>query len=199
MNDEASLLRRWKGGDRQAAEALIERVMPRLHRFFANKVEAAHVEELTQRTLLGCLDKRERIRETPGFVPYMLGVARYQLLQHFRQQGRTQLDPLRDSVEQLVDSGRMSSMIERGQDRHHLLMSLRRLPIDLQLTLELYYWEDLPLSEVALATDVPLGTVKSRLGRAKTKLREVLDQLPLSKPASVASTADLDGWARKLR
>ena len=197
--DEATLLERWKAGDREAGQALIERAMPRLHRFFANKVEAADLEELTQQTLLGCLDRVEHIRPSPGFLPYMMGVARNQLLRHFRQRGRSGADPLRDSVHELVDARRLSGAIGARQDRHYLLQSLRRLPIDLQVTLELYYWEDLSLAEVAAATEVPLGTVKSRLGRAKQTLRSFLAELPLSEPARQASTRDLDAWARSLR
>ena len=197
--DEAVLLQRWKSGDREAGQALIERAMPRLHRFFANKVEATDLEELTQKTLLGCLDRVEHIRPSPGFIPYMLGVARHQLLRHFRERSRGRPDPLRDSVHELVDARRLSGAIGAQQDRYYLLQSLRRLPIDLQLTLELYYWEDLSLAEVAAATEVPLGTVKSRLARAKQALRNVLAELPLSEPARRASTRDLDAWAKSLR
>lgn len=197
--DEAALLQRWKAGDREAGQALIERAMPRLHRFFANKVEAADLEELTQKTLLGCLDRVEHIRPSPGFVAYMMGVARHQLFRHFRQRGPGRPDPLRDSVHELVDARRLSAAIGAQQDRYYLLQSLRRLPIDLQLTLELYYWEDLSLAEVAAATEVPLGTVKSRLGRAKQTLRGILAELPLSEPARRASTSDLDAWAKTFR
>jgi DNA-directed RNA polymerase specialized sigma24 family protein len=40
---------------------------------------------------------------------------------------------------------------------------MRHLPVDLQVILELHYWEDLPGPELSEALDVPLGTAKSRL------------------------------------
>jgi RNA polymerase sigma-70 factor (ECF subfamily) len=132
-------------------------------------------------------------------LPYLLGIARKQLLMHFRRLKRTPPDPLRDSVHGLVDVQRPSGAIAAAQDRHYLLMALRRLPIDLQIVLELYYWEDLSLAGVASVIDVPLGTVKSRLGRAKDALRKHLAELPLSEGAATASRTALDQWARGLR
>jgi RNA polymerase sigma-70 factor (ECF subfamily) len=48
------------------------------------------------------------------------------------------------------------------------------LPFDFQMVVKLYYWHDLTMEEVAAATGVSVGTVKSRLSRARTRLSGVL-------------------------
>ena len=46
-------------------------------------------------------------------------------------------------------------------------------------TLLLFVWEDLSYEEIATALDIPIGTVRSRLHRARTKVREQLtDHIP---------------------
>lgn len=55
--------------------------------------------------------------------------------------------------------------------------ALRRIPVELQIALELHYWEGLSASEFADVLDIPLGTVKTRLRRAKQRLRAELVEL----------------------
>jgi RNA polymerase sigma-70 factor (ECF subfamily) len=50
------------------------------------------------------------------------------------------------------------------------------LPLDQQLVVVLRFWRDLPLEEIAVRLDVPLGTVKSRLHYAMRRLRKELDR-----------------------
>ncbi|MEZ4372915.1 MAG: sigma-70 family RNA polymerase sigma factor [Polyangiaceae bacterium] len=49
---------------------------------------------------------------------------------------------------------------------NRLVEALQRLPLDLQMAIELYYWEELSVAELAEALEIPAGTVKSRLHRA---------------------------------
>jgi len=65
----------------------------------------------------------------------------------------------------------------RAQQRQ-LVQALQRLPVELQIALELYYWEELSIDEIAAAVEIPSGTVKSRLYRGRTLLREMIDNAP---------------------
>jgi RNA polymerase sigma-70 factor (ECF subfamily) len=84
-----------------------------------------------------------------------------------------------------------------------LLAALRRLPMDLQLTLELHYWEGLRVHEVAAVHDVAPGTVKSRMARAKEMLREHITALLAAHPGvgrlGELTPDDFDRWVRSLR
>jgi RNA polymerase sigma-70 factor (ECF subfamily) len=52
--------------------------------------------------------------------------------------------------------------------------------VDLQLAVELHYWEDMPLGELAEVLGVPTGTVKSRLHRARALLKDAMADLALT-------------------
>lgn len=71
-----------------------------------------------------------------------------------------------------------------SEHRAMLILAMRKLPLDLQIVLELHYWEDLETQEVADVLGVPVGTAKSRLSRARTQLRGVL-----GRPSSEGSVA----------
>ena len=49
--------------------------------------------------------------------------------------------------------------------------------MDAQITLELAYWEGLSGAEIAVALDIEVGTVRSRLSRARERLREIVVSL----------------------
>ena len=80
-----------------------------------------------------------------------------------------------------------------------LLQALRQIPLESQLLVELYFWEELTAREVAEILAVPEGTVRTRLRRARQLLEQALGRLAES-PGLLASTlADLDGWALRVR
>lgn len=62
-----------------------------------------------------------------------------------------------------------------GPDGARVRKAVEALPHDQRVVLEQAYFEGLSLSEIADRSGVPLGTVKSRLARALTKLRDDLD------------------------
>jgi RNA polymerase sigma factor (sigma-70 family) len=59
-------------------------------------------------------------------------------------------------------------------DLARVRQALRALPPDQQAAIALYYFEEMSVAEVAVALDVPAGTVKTRLMHARRKLRAAL-------------------------
>jgi RNA polymerase sigma-70 factor (ECF subfamily) len=171
-------------------------------RFFRGKV-AGGVEDLTQRTFAACLAAADRVRGEGSLRGWMLGIARNQLLRELRKRYRSEkvFDPATISIAQMGDAALPSAgtaMVAEESERL-LLAALSSLPLDFQITLELYYWEDLPVAEIAVALDVAAGTVKSRLGRARAMLREEIERLA-GEPGLARRTADdLERWARSVR
>ena len=63
---------------------------------------------------------------------------------------------------------------ERDEERSYLWDAVRALPEDQRLAVLLYYYEDMPVAEIARTLGIAQGTVKSRLGRGRDRLRQML-------------------------
>lgn len=197
MPSDFELLTRWRSGDRAAGDELFGRYFDALYRFFVRKVEDDAVEELIQRTLLSCVEARDRFRGDSSFRTYLYGIARNQLLAHWRSRAPAGgVDLGVSSLQDLAPSP--PSHLAARHEQRLLLEALRRIPLELQVALELHYWEGMAGPELAEVLGVPEGTVRSRLRRAKELLSAQLQELAES-PALLESTlSDLDGWARSL-
>jgi RNA polymerase sigma-70 factor (ECF subfamily) len=193
--DDLELLERWRGGDVSAGNELFERHFESVHRFFVNKA-AADAPDLVQRTFLACVEARDRFREQASFRTFLFAIAHHELLAHWRKRSRVQLDPSVSSLHDLDPSP--STLLARMAEERHLLEALRSIPLDLQVALELFYWEGLSGPELASVLEVPEGTVRSRIRRGLSLLRERLAELE-QRPTRLATTlANLDGWARSI-
>lgn len=197
MPDDAELLHAWRAGDRQAGTALFERHFESVRRFFINKVSDS-VEDLVQQTFMACVSRRDSIREGGSFRSYLFAVARSKLYDHLRSIIRAPepLDPSRSSV---VDLGMSPTGVLVGrEDRLLMLQALRHLPLELQVALELYYFEQVRGRDLEVALGVPGGTVRSRLRRGLELLRRTIDELAQSPELRRDSSATLEAWARHL-
>lgn len=178
---------RWAAGDHRAAAELIDRHTGPLRRFFRTKTNG-DIEDLIQQTLETCLRARDRIPNAASFRAYMYSVARNVLFNHYRRRRRSieRFDPLETSVAALLPSP--SQMIAAQERRGRLAEAMQQLPLDLQVALELRYWEQLTGPELADVLEIPEGTVRSRLRRAMAMLRELLgDQMYSERELSEAS------------
>lgn len=195
---DANLLERWREGDSQAGNALVRRHFELVYCFFLSKLDGA-AEDLTQRTFLACVEGRDRFRGECSFRAYLLAIARRVLFRHFRDRGIE-----RRYIEQgevsAVDLGTSPTGVLAAQDEHRLLLrALRHLPLDLQIALELYYWERMTQPDIGHVLGIPEGTVKSRLNRARRLAREKIAELATSRELAESTQGDLAGWARSLR
>lgn len=185
------LLEAWAGGDESAAATLIERHFEDLYRFFEGKV-GNDAEDLIQQTLLGCLEQRGRRTEIRSFRAFLFGIARNRLVDFFRARDKTgRVDPLESSLADQQTP--LSKRIVEDEQERLVLEALRRIPLQSQLMLELYYWQSLSGPELAEVVGVPEGTVRGRLRRAKQLLTEQLDQLvkaPISLEDTLTRLAD---------
>jgi RNA polymerase sigma-70 factor (ECF subfamily) len=69
---------------------------------------------------------------------------------------------------------RVEATQHHGPDQDRLRLAIRALPGDQRAAIALFHLEDMSIAEVAVALDVPAGTVKSRLMHARRKLRATL-------------------------
>lgn len=198
MESDTELLDRWRDGDIDAGQILVERYYVQIDRFFANKV-SIDVSDLVQKTFKACVEARDRVKHTEKFRSYLFSIAHNVLYKYIDKKTRNRARAERDEISmQELDSGPRSLLIEKEEQRL-LLEALRHISVDFQCILELYYWEDLKIAEIAEILDIPEGTAKSRLSRAREKLEQKLKQLADS-PALLRSTlSNLEQWARQCR
>jgi RNA polymerase sigma factor (sigma-70 family) len=176
VTDDQELYAAWQRGDARAGQALADRHYDAVLRFFVTKV-GMEADELVQRTFF--IAAQGGFRGLSSLRAYLFGLARGVLLEHFRGQPGERRDApelARASCYQL-DSGPTTIATNHAEQRL-LYEALRRVPLDIQIALELFYWEGLAPSELATVLAVPEATVTGRLHRGRALLRETLDQLP---------------------
>jgi RNA polymerase sigma factor (sigma-70 family) len=177
VEPDIDLLRAWKAGDQRAGTALYRRHAGSVTRFFRNKVAERDIADLLQATFMSCFERADRFREGSSFRAFVLAFARNLLLHHYRTRYRKD-DKIDFAVSSVLDLGLSPSavMVER-QEEARLLAALRSLPVELQVLLELFYWENLAGPELAELHGVAEGTIRSRLRRARELLVVAYDRL----------------------
>jgi RNA polymerase sigma factor (sigma-70 family) len=193
VGDEA-LLEAWNRGDAGSGEQLFDRYFVRLVRFFRTKVHG-DVEELVQQTFLGCLESRSRFLGEGSFRGFLFAIARNVLHNFYRARTRKGEEVAISEVSLHDLDPRPSTVLAERREHQILLESLRRLPLDAQLILELHYWEEMTSAAIAQVLQVPHGTAQTRIRRARRLLAEELERQRSKHPGPL----DFDAWARSLR
>ena len=194
-SDEA-LYEAWRAGDRQAGHTLFDRHFDSIYRFFESKAHG-DVSDLVQRTFLGCVEARDRFRGASSFRTFLFAVARHELSAHFRSRRRgAVVDFGVSSVADLAPGP--SSFARQRSERAALGDALRSLPVDLQIAIELRFWESLSGPDLAVVLEVPEGTVRSRLRRALEALRAALGATTAGQKLCGGPAEDLEEWATRL-
>ena len=174
--DAFGLLTRWRDGDRSAGGRLIKRYSGLLLRFFGTKV-GEEADDLVQQTFVACTERKGAIQNPASFRAYLLAIARAVLVEHFRRKSRhaRRFDALETSAADLDPTP--SQHLAKNEERRLMGEALRRIPLELQVALELYYWEGMAGPELAAALGLPEGTVRTRLRRGRQLVRERLAEL----------------------
>lgn len=191
------LLAAWLAGDRKAGFELFERHYDVVARFFQSKVGDLS-GDLIQRTFLACVEQLPNFQGRASFRSYLFAIAYRQLCRHFRDRAREQqrLDFTSVSVEDLQPSA--AAAIGQREEVRLLLAALRRIPVELQVLVELYYWEGLTTGEIAEVLGIPPGTVRTRLMRAREQLDAVMQRIAESPSLAHSTQSAFERWAAEL-
>jgi RNA polymerase sigma-70 factor, ECF subfamily len=156
---------------------VFDRHFDAIHAYLRRRVGSDLADEFAAQTFLVAFDRRARYdRDQPDARPWLFGIATNLLRRHRRQEirqlrayARTGVDPLLDPFEGA------EARLDAANRRPELADALGRLgSAELDILL-LYAWADLSYAEIAQALDIPLGTVRSRLARARRRVRELLE------------------------
>ncbi len=156
-------------------------------------------DDLIQETFAACMEGRCRLRDPSRFRSYLFGTA-YNVLRnhyHHKRRGTDELDTLGSlSVRDLAPGP--STLLRRDEQQRLLVDALHQIPLELQVAVELSYWECMTSAEIGYALGVPAATIRTRLRRARQLLADALDQLPSTSGLRGRANEELDVWARRL-
>jgi RNA polymerase sigma-70 factor (ECF subfamily) len=82
-----------------------------------------------------------------------------------------------EDYDEVSDDPGGDEVLSRKQEQEHIARALKEIPAEQREILMLSYVEDIPQSEIALRLSLPLGTVKSRMRLAYSRLRRSLETL----------------------
>ena len=170
--EDELLVIRCQLGERSAFDELTERWHPPLWKYvrrLAGDDDAA--KDVAQDVWLRVLRGIGRLRDGSRLRPWLFGIARRALMDRLRHHYAAPISSDIDVAELAADQTMDSLEEEIGAMEHELV----RLPTTEREVLTLFYLRELSLAEVAEVLDVPVGTVKSRLFRARRLLRRGLD------------------------
>jgi RNA polymerase sigma-70 factor (ECF subfamily) len=172
----------WLGGSKRKIETLVDVHYEALYRYAYRLSGASQTaEDLTQETFCQAQNKLHQLRDETKAKSWLFSILRNAFLHRLRsskQEKEISLDGIGEVPERAVEP---ALPIDSAQ----LQQALNELPEAFRTSIILYYFEDFSYKDIAEQMNVPLGTVMSRLARAKTFLRQRLtDQADLVEKAN---------------
>ncbi|HEY2940410.1 MAG TPA: sigma-70 family RNA polymerase sigma factor [Gaiellaceae bacterium] len=158
--------------DPEVFAVLFDRHFDAVHGYAQRRVGPDLADEVAAETFTRAFDQRRRYDASRDDArPWLLGIAANLLRRHWRSERRR------------LDAYSRSARTEHGKEAApfaaEAAATLRKLPRREREALLLLAWADLSYEEIGVALGVPIGTVRSRISRARARLRGPdLDQRP---------------------
>lgn len=181
VDPDGELVERWQQGDLAAFEELIHRHQPRVFRLLMRMLGSREeAEDVAQETFLSLHRHGHKFRHDARFSTFIYRVAANAALNRRRTLGRKnarirELQVRNAAGDDLPTSPRdPESAVSGSETQRRVQDALLQLPPDLRMATVLYDIEGLSYKEIATALNIPEGTVKSRIHRARSALRDRL-------------------------
>jgi len=171
---------RWVGNPKQSIEALVDAHYEALYRYaYRLSGSSQDAEDLTQETFCQAQNKLLQLREAEKAKSWLFTILRNAYLHRLRTAKLEKQVPL-DGIPEIAERTGDVPVLDSAQ----LQLALNELPELFRTPVVLYYFEEFSYKDIAEQMDVPMGTVMSRLARAKAFLRErLMDQADLLEKA----------------
>jgi RNA polymerase sigma-70 factor, ECF subfamily len=176
LKDE-SLLERIREGDLESLEELYERynrqAFALAYRMLSNRETA---EEVTQDAFLSVWRQAATYRAGVGAArPWLLSIVHHRAVDRLRRTRERQPAVSLDEAWMKPSGSDVFSDVYRGLQREQIRQALAQLPDEQRVAIDLAYFHGTTYVEIAEMTDVPVGTVKSRVRLGLEKLKSSLD------------------------
>lgn len=175
--EDELLVDRFLVGDRAAFDVLVGRYQDPVYRFVTWSIGDDDADDAAQDVFVEMYRSLATWRRRSTFRTWLYGVARNVCRRHVRRDAaRGQIHGGID-VDDLPDASNPAIRVAQSDANALLLAAIARLPADQRVTLMLRAWEGLRYDEIAAATNVPLGTVRSRLHTARRTLAAAIGEV----------------------
>ncbi|WP_256728695.1 RNA polymerase sigma factor [Microbacterium oleivorans] len=153
---------------------LFDRHAPAIYRYAVQRLEEGSAEDVMSETFLVAFEKRAAYDlAIVDARPWLFGIATRLMRKRVRLEARAWKGMVADLAAQLSPDmiEQAGARLDAARLTRRLASALRGLPASDRDTLLLYAWGDLDYAGISRALDVPIGTVRSRLNRARRILR----------------------------
>lgn len=178
-NNDVTLIQQTLSGDQSAFTVLVEKYQKQVHAFAWRKLGDFHLaEEITQDTFLQVYQKLWTLRDPNRFAAWLYAIVKNCCLATYRkaQLPFVSLDTMPEAelekifYTQYLDKQREVTADEkRNEVVKHLL---NKLPENERTVITLHYLGEMRCEDISEFLDVPVNTIKSRLHRARKRLKE---------------------------
>src|SRR5215469_2116722 len=166
--------------DPERFAVLVRRHAPAIQRYVARRIGAEAAEDVVAETFLVAFRQRAGYADDGrDCLPWLYGIATRLVHRHWRSEAsqlrllaRTGTDPVTEPFTERVDAA-----VSADSAKARLAGALARLPASQRDALLLLVWAELSYDQIAAATGVPIGTIQSRISRARHRLRKQLADL----------------------
>lgn len=179
--DDAALIERsWR--DPEAFAGLYDRHAALMHRYVARRLGDGAADDIVADTFLDAFRKRHRYDISVSDArPWLYGIAANLIGKHSRAEvrmlrayARTGADPVLAGAFAANHEDEADSRVSSAAVRRELASAIAGLAAGDRDVLLMVAWADLSYPEVAAALGIPAGTVRSRLHRARKRIRAAL-------------------------
>jgi RNA polymerase sigma-70 factor, ECF subfamily len=178
--------------DPRAFGVIFERHFGAIHGYLRRRLDRQLADELASQTFLVAFDRRRHFDPgRPDSRPWLFGIATNLARNHRRREIRELRAMAALAPEPLMAIDGVESRVDAERLRGRLAQALAELPPEEADVLLLLVWAELDQAEIADALAIPVGTVKSRLSRARGRLQ---NELQLPAPAANPDTELNHPW-----
>lgn len=174
MSTDSEVIRRSRDSPRAFGD-LYHRHAAVIHRYLARRAGTEVADEVMSETFLVAFERRDRFDHSYSDArPWLFGIATTLLTAHRRREAR-HLHTMARAAEREDDDGgidRVAARADATADVRRIAARVRALSQGDRDVLLLHAWADLSSEQIAKALDIPVGTVRSRLARARKSLRQ---------------------------
>ena len=158
---------------RRALLALYDEALPAVYGYFARRCgDRGTAEDLTSETFLAAMDAARRSDPPPVSVPWLLGVARHKLADHYRRGQHRRTVPVAEPPEPLLEAQRAVDRWDAELDRMVAEAVLARLAEPHRTVLVLRYMDDCSVGECAALIGRTVHATEALLVRARRAFKQ---------------------------